>query len=157
MSRLGNVIRDGDIVSGALLAGLGTYIISKASTWDYMTTNGPGPGFFPLWYGICIVVLSLGLIGCALFKGIGAAHEPIDWRGVGRALVTWLAFVIATALMPYLGFVVALALLCLCLIRVVFRQPLIRAIVASVAITAAFKIIFVMLLQLDLPIGALGI
>ncbi|CAH1650163.1 Putative tricarboxylic transport membrane protein [Hyphomicrobiales bacterium] len=157
MSRLGSIVRDGDIVSGALLAALGTYIISKASTWDYMTTNGPGPGFFPLWYGICIVVLSLGLVGCALFRGVGEAHEPIDWRGVGRAIVTWLAFVVATAFMPYLGFVIAFTLLCFCLIHVVFRQSLLRAIVASVAITAVFKLIFVVLLQLDLPIGALGI
>ncbi|MBX3537047.1 MAG: tripartite tricarboxylate transporter TctB family protein [Chelatococcus sp.] len=157
MSRLGSIVRDGDIVSGALLAALGTYIISRASTWDYMTTNGPGPGFFPLWYGICIVALSLALVGHALFKGISETHEPIDWRGVGRAIVTWLAFVIATALMPYLGFVIAFTLLCLCLIHIVFRQPLLRAIVASVAITAVFKLIFVVLLQLDLPIGPLGI
>lgn len=157
MSRLGGLVRDGDVVSGALLAALGTYIISRATTWDYMTTNGPGPGFFPLWYGICIVVLSLGLVGSAFVKRSSETHEPIDWRGVGRAIVTWLAFVIATALMPILGFVIAFTLLCLCLIHMVFRQPLVRSIVASVAITAVFKLIFVILLQLDLPVGALGI
>ena len=52
----------GDVVSGAVLAALGVYIISEARQWNYVGPEGPGPGFFPLWYGIAMVILSLWLV-----------------------------------------------------------------------------------------------
>jgi len=31
---------------------------------EYLGTDGPGAGFFPLWYGVAILGLSLLLIVC---------------------------------------------------------------------------------------------
>ena len=51
MIRLGRLAR-GDVASGVVLAGLGFYIVVQAWRWEYLGPDGPGPGFFPLWYGV---------------------------------------------------------------------------------------------------------
>ena len=55
--------RDGDVISGGLLAALGSYIVLEARAWTYSGPEGPGPGFFPIWYGILMIGLSLGAFG----------------------------------------------------------------------------------------------
>ena len=55
-------LKKGDVISGAVLAALGVFIITQALAWDYYTLDGPGPGFFPFWYGVAMVVLSLLLV-----------------------------------------------------------------------------------------------
>ena len=52
-----DLLRNGEVISGALLVALGVYIFLQAHAWDYTTPDGPGPGFFPVWYGIAMVVL----------------------------------------------------------------------------------------------------
>ena len=60
---MGNaIVRNGEVISGAVLAALGVYIFLQSRAWDYYTADGPGPGFFPTWYGVAIVALSLALI-----------------------------------------------------------------------------------------------
>jgi putative tricarboxylic transport membrane protein len=54
--------RSADFWSGLVLGGLGAYIIVTASQWEYLGQDGPGPGFFPLWYGIAMSALSLLLV-----------------------------------------------------------------------------------------------
>ena len=41
-----DVLRDGETISGALLAALGVYVFLQSRAWDYYTDDGPGPGFF---------------------------------------------------------------------------------------------------------------
>ena len=45
--------------SAAALAALGVYVFMEAWNWPYYNDDGPGPAFFPLWYGAGMVVLSL--------------------------------------------------------------------------------------------------
>lgn len=151
------VVRDGDIVSGVVLASLGTYILVTASRWDYLTPNGPGPGFFPVWYGLLMIVLSLALVASRIVSKSKDELDPIDWPGLLRAFGTWLLFVVGAAVMPWLGFVTAFTIVCFSLIFLVFRRPLSQSLIAAIAITAVFHVIFVILLQLDLPVGPLGI
>src|SRR5260221_8822747 len=73
--------RSPDFWSGLALAALGGYIVMQARGWDYATEDGPGPGFFPLWYG-------LGILSCAAFLVFFWKDSPADWRGAGRALAT---------------------------------------------------------------------
>ena len=54
--------RTGDFVSGIALAALGAFIVERAHGWTYMGEDGPGPGFFPTWYGSVMVVLSVVLV-----------------------------------------------------------------------------------------------
>lgn len=145
----------GDVVSGAVLAALGAYIVSEAWRWDYSTAEGPGPGFFPLWYGIAMVVLSLVLV---LQSGFSAktSEKTVDWTGIGRALMVWAAFAVCVALMKPLGFLIALALLTLFVVTVMYGQSLKVALAAAVGNAAGFYLIFGLALQIDLPAGPLG-
>src|SRR6201991_2401990 len=97
--RMGSsVLKDGDVISGAVLAALGVYVLGQSLGWDYLGPDGPGPGFFPFWYGVAIIGLSLLLV----FNAIRTRHVPEqrpDWRAVGRALATWAAFAASIALM----------------------------------------------------------
>jgi len=144
----------GDVVSGAVLAALGAYIVSEAWRWDYSTAEGPGPGFFPLWYGIAMVVLSLILM---VRSGLSAtAGKAVDWTGIGRALIVWAAFAVCVALMKPLGFLIALALLTLFVVTVMYGQSLQVALAVAVGNAAGFYLIFELALQIDLPAGPLG-
>lgn len=144
----------GDVVSGAVLAALGVYIISEAWRWDYSTQEGPGPGFFPLWYGIAMLVLSLILIVRSAFSG--TAGKTTDWGGVGRALTVWAVFAVAIALMKFIGFLTALALLTLFVVAVMYGRPLKVALAAAIGNAAGFYLMFGLALQINLPAGPLG-
>jgi len=145
----------GDVVSGAVLAALGAYIVSEAWQWNYSSPEGPGPGFFPMWYGMLMMVLSLMLVVRAVLQP-GAAKKPVDWHGVGRALTVWAVFTASIALMKLLGFLIAFGLLTLFVVAVVYGRPLKVAIAAAAGNMAGFYLVFTLALQLNLPVGPLG-
>lgn len=55
-------MRTGDRVFAIICLGLSFWLILEARKFAYMTTYTPGPGFFPLWLGVCLGLLSLYLI-----------------------------------------------------------------------------------------------
>jgi putative tricarboxylic transport membrane protein len=144
----------GDVVSGAVLAALGVFIISQASGWEYVSEEGPGPGFFPLWYGVAMLVLSLFLAGRAAMQP--AADKPVDWGGVTRALTAWAVFAGCIALLQVTGFLIALALLTLFVVAVMYGRPLKVALVAAAGNAAGFWLLFPFALEVKLPVGPLG-
>jgi putative tricarboxylic transport membrane protein len=146
----------GDVVSGAVLAGLGLYIIIEARRWDYVAPDGPGPGFFPMWYGIAMLALSLGLVAVALKRRAGGKGEPVEWREVGRALFAWAALTACLASIKVLGFMLSLALLTLFIVRVMYRRPLVHGIVAGILTAACFYLVFPLALNVELPVGVFG-
>src|SRR5437870_13476711 len=103
--------KSGDLWSGVALAALALYIIIQARQWEYLGPEGPGPGFFPMWYGVAMLGLSAWLV-VASVRRKAAAGAPVAWRSVGRALLAWLAFAVSVALFKLLGFTVSFGLLC---------------------------------------------
>jgi putative tricarboxylic transport membrane protein len=145
---------NGDVLSGAVLAGLGVYVITEARSWNYFSEEGPGPGFFPLWYGIAMVVLSLVLVLQSALRP--AINKAVDWPGVGRALTAWAAFAVSVALLQPLGFLLSLALLTLFVVAVMYGRPLKIAVAAAVGNAVGFYLLFALALGLSLPVGPLG-
>jgi putative tricarboxylic transport membrane protein len=82
--------------------------------------------------------------------------RPIG-KGIGRALGTWLAFVVAVALLKPLGFVLSLALLSFFLVTVIFRRSPVTAAITAGAIALGFHLTFPVALGVQLPVGLLGI
>jgi putative tricarboxylic transport membrane protein len=140
--------RSGDFWSGLALGGLGAYIIFQASRWEYIGADGPGPGFFPLWYGIAMAGLSLALV---FFSVRSADAERLDWGGAGRALSTWAALVACVALLKVAGFFVCFAALTFFIVAVMYRRPLKVAVVVAAGATAAFYVVFPLALGVRLP------
>ena len=145
----------GDLWSGLALAALGVYIIVQALQWDYATPEGPGPGFFPLWYGIAMLALSAVLVASELRRR-AARGAPIDWNPLGRALSTWLALAASVALLKPLGFVISFALLTYFIVAVMYRRPLKTAALVAAASSGGFFLVFQLALDVSLPVGVLG-
>jgi putative tricarboxylic transport membrane protein len=148
-------LRSGDVLSGAILAALGTYIVIQASIWPYYEVNGPGPGFFPLWYGILMVGLSVWLIITAAMKA-APDQQKRDFTGLGRALIVWAAFAACLALMAYLGFTISFALFTIFIVTYVFQRSFVAATLTGVISAVAFYITFAKLLGVQLPTGFVG-
>jgi len=149
-----DILRNGDVISAAVLCALGVYVFMEAREWSYYSEEGPGPAFFPAWYGAAMVVLSLALIATTV-AGRRSAQE-VDWYAVGRALATWLAFALCAALMGWLGFLLSFALLTFFMITLVFRETVVRAAVVAVGAAAGFYLVFPLALGVSLPVGVFG-
>ena len=147
--------RNGDFWSGLALALLGTYIVVQARGWTYMGEDGPGAGFFPLWYGGIMVALSLSLVVRAAMRRPPESSRPMHWNDVGRALACWAAFVTCVALMKVAGFAVAFALLTWFIVAVLARRPQRVAIAIALAGSAGFYALFELALGVGLPKGVL--
>jgi putative tricarboxylic transport membrane protein len=147
--------RRGDVVSGAVLAGLGLYIILEARRWEYLGADGPGPGFFPLWYGIAMLALALLLVGTGVGGG-AAAPAAGRRRELGRALVAWVALAVGVALVSVLGFLIAFGLFTLFVVAVMYRRPLLPALAVAVGCAVAFYLLFPLALNVALPTGIFG-
>jgi putative tricarboxylic transport membrane protein len=147
--------RRADFWSGIALAALGTWIVVQARKWVYMGEDGPGAGFFPMWYGGAMVALSLLLVAGTVVKRHEAEPAAVRWGDLGRAMTCWAAFVACIALMPVLGFPVAFGLLTWFIIAVMARRP--QRLALSVAIGGAilFYVLFELALDLSLPKGML--
>jgi len=147
--------KSGDLWSGIALAALGIYIIVQARQWEYLGPEGPGPGFFPLWYGIAMLGLSVLLV-VLHFRQAAARGNAIDWTRYGRAFSTWFALAVSVALFRPLGFVISFALLTYFIVAVMYRQPLKTAALVAVACAAGFYLVFERALGVSLPVGILG-
>jgi putative tricarboxylic transport membrane protein len=147
---------NGDVVSGGVLAGLGVFIVIEASHWDYLAPDGPGPGFFPLWYGLALIALSFGLMIGALRRRAAAPAPRIAWGEIGRALAAWIALTASIALLKLVGFLVSFALLTFFIVSIMYRRPPGFGLAAGIASAAAFYLIFPLALNVELPVGLFG-
>jgi len=140
--------RAADFWSGLALGGLGAYIIVQASGWEYLGADGPGPGFFPLWYGIAIAGLSAALVASSVR---GKSTERIDWSGAGRAFGTWAALAVAVALLKLAGFLLCFGALTFFIVTMMYRRPLWVGAATAIAAAAAFYVVFPLALGVKLP------
>lgn len=137
--------RSGDFWSGLALAALGGTIVYQARGWEYLGQDGPGPGFFPLWYGIAMLVLSLVLVFSR------KENQKIEWRGAGRAFMTWGAFAVSVALLKLAGFLISFAALTFFLVLVMYRRPPAVAALVAAGVAAGFYLVFPLALGVALP------
>ena len=132
-----------DFWSGLALAPLGGYIVYTARGWEYLGQDGPGPGFFPLWYGIAMLALSVVLV----FTG----KAEVGWKGAGRAFATWTAFAVSVAVLKLIGFLISFALLTFFIVAVMYRRPPVVAALVAIGLAAGFWIVFPLALGVPLP------
>ncbi|HEY8251786.1 MAG TPA: tripartite tricarboxylate transporter TctB family protein [Burkholderiales bacterium] len=137
-----------DFWSGLALGGLGAYIIVTASRWEYLGADGPGPGFFPLWFGIAMAGLSLLLMVFSVKEKHG---ETISWSGAGRAFSAWAALALSVAALKLVGFLVSFAALTFFIVAVMYRRPYRVAAVVGIAGAAGFYVVFALALGVKLP------
>lgn len=143
-------------MSGGVLAGLGVYVVVEAKGWEYLGPDGPGPGFFPLWYGIAMAALALVLVAMGFAGRDAGSGEAVNWREVGRALLAWAGLTLCIGLLKLLGFLLAFGLFTFFLVAVMYRRPLGTAVAVAVGVSAGFYLVFPLALNVALPVGKLG-
>ncbi|MCS0497188.1 tripartite tricarboxylate transporter TctB family protein [Ancylobacter sp. MQZ15Z-1] len=147
----------GDLIAGVGLTALGAYIVWESSAWKFFGPEGPGPGFFPIFYGGLIVVVAIYLafrsLRVAPAEGIFADDEEKDPKGVWAALAAWVGLALAIPLMDIFGFMAGFGIFTFLLVRFIFGQSYLRAFIVAAAITVALHILFPVLLEVDLPEG----
>ena len=141
-------VRNADLWSGLALALLAGYIILQAARWDYMGPDGPGAGFFPLWYGIAMLALAAALVVSSLVR---REPESVDWRGTGRALAASGALAVAVVLFKLAGFVVGFAALAFFVVAVMYRRPWQVSAAVAAGLAGGFYVVFQLLLGVNLP------
>ena len=146
-----------ELLSGICLGAFGAYVSIEALNLPYVSEFGPGPGFFPLWIGVGLSLLSLLLILANFFALTpDESRERQSRLSIGRALVGWSGLILAIGLLQWLGFGLSLALLTLFLILVLERRPLWTALSVAIGLALGFHVIFVLALGLSLPSGPWG-
>ena len=156
MSRWRN-LNPSELAAAALLFLVGVYIMFKAWGWTYLTPDGPGPGFFPLWTGIAISVLSAAVAVSHIYAALnGDSTERTRWDGSGRVLMGWVGLLVAIGLLKPAGFIVSLFLLTLFLVFLIFRRTFTTASFVALGNCAGFWLLFEKLLKVQLPAGPWG-
>jgi putative tricarboxylic transport membrane protein len=148
-------LRKGDFWSGLALAALGAFIVERASHWAYVGDDGPGPAFFPMWYGGVMLVLSLLLVAGAVLKR-GAGGAELRWSELRRALLCWVAFAVCIALLKPLGFMLAFALLTWFIVAMMYGQSQRKALLLGIGGAVLFQLLFSYVLDIQPPAGVFG-
>lgn len=136
-----------------------------------------GPGFLPLVAGSGLALLALALLAGTLRKAAaerrerdGVAAESVDPHSeetlddLGRTMarrqrnmrLVSVALLVTILLIPLIGFLEAFALLLLFVSIVVERRPVVPAIVITLIAVAVVYAIFVLFLNVRLPMGLLA-
>jgi putative tricarboxylic transport membrane protein len=146
---------DRDVVAGLALAGLGSYVAWRALDWDLLTEEGPGPGFFPLGYGVLMVALSALLVLRAILQPRHGGG-PAEVAGHLRALLTWAVFAGSAFAMQWVGFVAGFAILSAFVVAFVFQRGWTRAAAVGLACAGGFWLVFAQIMGVGLPTGPWG-
>jgi putative tricarboxylic transport membrane protein len=146
-----------EAAASVILIALGLFVVRQSLGWEYMTRDGPGPGFFPMWIGIALVVLPALYMATHVFDvKRGEAVHRTDWSGTRAVMLGWAAFMLIIVLIKPIGFIGALVVMMLIYVRLVFGRSLLAAIAVAVGSSLAFWGLFVKLLNLRLPVGPWG-
>ena len=150
-----SLLKNGEVASGAVLAALGVYIVLESRHWEYLGPDGPGPGFFPMWYGIGLVILSIALIATN-WKRESAAASAEEKSGRRRAFSAWVALLVCVALLKPLGFPIAFGLYSIYLVKFLYGEPLGKALAVGIGGSLTFYLLFDKALNVSLPAGLFG-
>lgn len=165
-----------DLLAGAIFVALGGAFAYTASTYDVGTLRAMGPGYFPLALGLVLAALGLVIMAIGLFRRLGAgavapapapgspaaARRPdehldteTDERGSvpwGRAALLLGAIMFFGATIGGLGVAPALLVTVLLAALAGHGTTWRTAAIISVGLTALCVVVFVLALQLRLPI-----
>jgi putative tricarboxylic transport membrane protein len=146
-----------DLASGIALAAFGACLTLAAARLNYISEDGPGPGFLPLWLGIAVCILaSCLLITNQRRRPSSERARRRAWSAEKRAIGGWLALMSAIALFPLIGFTISLVLLTIFLIAVMEQRPVYLAALIALGLGVGFHLVFVTALGLSLPQSPLG-
>ena len=160
-------MRVADTVAALCVALLGAIAVALARQLPYEADYGPGAGFFPLWLGVALIVLSVFLLRDAR-KPVAAAVDTANVDGgpsrfldfAPGAFTPWLIFFLCTVavsiLFDRLGFALSIGLFMFVTMRWVANQRWLATILLTIVTPIVLYVMFVRILMVSLPLWPPG-
>lgn len=151
-------MKNRDLVSSIVWMALGGAFVAGALNLGLMRKGVPGPGFLPFLSGLALIFVSLFVLIPALGQRGKAASgdlfpEPGSLRKLLSALAALLAFGVA---LEYVGYLITTFLFMLFVARLMEPKGW-RTTTLMALLTAVLSyLLFVVLLEVQLPKGPLG-
>ena len=139
-----------DIVAGLIFVAFGLAFAVASRRYQLGTPLRMGPGYFPLALGGILVLLGLLIVGKGLVAGAGAEGRlgNVPWRALVLIVVAVLFFGLTVR---GLGIVPATAVTALLTALASHRTGILAAVAIAVGLTVLCVLIFLLALQLRLP------
>jgi hypothetical protein len=138
-----------DLLAGVIFIGFGLAFAIGATTYEIGSTLRMGPGYFPLILGGMLVVLGGLIVVKGFIAGEGAEIGPIPWRAGVLILGAFLFF---GATVRGLGLIPSLFVTVLMSAYAGHRSGVVLPVAIAVGLTVLSILIFVVALQLRLPL-----
>jgi len=151
-------MKNRDLVSSIIWMALGGLFVAGALQQGLMRRGVPGPGFLPFFSGLALIFVSVFVFIPALSKremreGSNFFPERDSFRKILLALIALFAFGIA---MEYAGYLLTTFLFMFFVARIMEPKGW-RTIAVLAFLTAVLSyLLFVVLLEVQLPKGLLG-
>ena len=152
----------GDGTAGLFGTFFGIFIIIKSFSLDIGGFHQPGSGFFPLFGGILLSVLSLVLLFRSILVGFRTTGVMArgEKGGVGKSpwvvVYAFIGFLIYALMFEWLGFILSTFLLVIFLLRILEPKKWSIMLLTGATVASAAYIIFNVILKSGLPKGLLG-
>jgi putative tricarboxylic transport membrane protein len=103
-------MRQAERIVATLCVVLGGCIVWQAWGMEYLTSIGPGPGFFPWWLGLLLTGLSVAWLVSTVWRSTAETDRRFlpEWRAARRILLVMGAIVGVGLAMEYVGFQLAM-------------------------------------------------
>lgn len=153
-------MKKSDQWSGLFLLILAIFMCWGSLGLPYGSIHNPGPGFFPLWLGVILGLMSIGLLVTITLQKETAMSvreilaEEIRWKEV---LLVIISLVLYGVLIDYIGYLLVTFLLMALLLRSVEPQPWMAVVGWALGGTLGSYLVFEVWMKLRLPRGILGI
>jgi hypothetical protein len=140
-----------DLLAGLIFVAFGLAFAATSLTYDLGTPLRMGPGYFPLVLGGILVVLGLLIVGKGLVAGAGEEGRlgGVPWRALVLIVLAVLFFGMTVR---GLGVVPATAVTALLTALASYRTGIVAAVAIAAGLTVLSVLIFVLALQLRLPL-----
>lgn len=138
-----------DVLAGVAFIAFGLAFAVVASSYEIGTALRMGPGYFPLVLGGLLVLLGVLIIAKGWIAGEGGEIGPVPWKAA--ALITG-ALVFFAATIRGLGVVPSVFLTALLAGFSGHRPGVVAPVVIAVGLTVTCVIVFIVALQLRLPL-----
>ena len=138
-----------DVLAGGILVLIGGAFVVGSFTYELGTPLRMGPGYFPLLVGVILAALGLAVVVKGLLAGDVIEFGAVPWRAV---IVIVLALLFFGLTVRRLGFVPTSAVTALLTTLASREMRPLKALAVAAGLTVASTLIFVVGLQLRIPL-----
>lgn len=138
-----------DVLAGGMFILIGGAFVAGALGYELGTPLRMGPGAFPVLIGAVVAALGLAIVVKGLIAGEVAAFGPVPWRAIA---VIVLAVMFFGFTVRGLGFMPTSAVTALLTTLASTRVRPLMAVAVAAGLTLAATLIFVVGLQLRIPL-----